>query len=290
MSLQKQRLTADPCLGVGDIMTPVVSWLKETGKYDLSSLLEPKTPVSWKTAPNVAWLCSLEKLFEKLLKVVPACIFPAKKVRLALQKIQSEVARINFGRKDDDQFFDKMDQLLRIAASQLRDLKQQLSVYQRTMKKASASEKEKIDALLLLIHIPATEAEEGHQEKSQKNASPKETCTALVPYVAPKTKCSAAEASAYCSPSNIYTRILSKKLSDESAGPGDAKSPPRLAATPSGPSSSSRSLRREVAWDDFNRSEKDLLAEALSKASHISFAVMLLVCTMPCWHKFAPTD
>ena len=114
-----------------------------------------------------------------------------------------------------------------------------------------------------------------------KKASLKESCTALVPYVAPKTTRSAAEASAHCSP-NIYTRILSKKLSDESAGPGDAKSPPRLAATSSGPSSSSRSLGREVAWDDFNRSEKDLLAEALSKASHICFAVMLLVCTMPC--------
>ena len=99
MSLQKQRLTPDPCLGVGDIMSPVVSWLKEEGKYDLSSLLEPKISVTWKTAPNLEWLCSLQKLFEKLLKVVPACIFPSKKIRTALQKIQAEVTRINFSRK-----------------------------------------------------------------------------------------------------------------------------------------------------------------------------------------------
>ena len=99
MSLQKQRLTPDPCLGVGDIMSPVVSWLKEEGKYDLSSLLEPKISVTWKTAPNLEWLCSLQKLFEKLLKVVPACIFPSKKIRTALQKIQAEVTRIKFSRK-----------------------------------------------------------------------------------------------------------------------------------------------------------------------------------------------
>lgn len=266
MSLQRQRLTADPCLGVGDIMQPLVAWMKEKGTYDLSSLLEPKTTVSWKTAPNIDWLCSLEKLFEKLLKAVPACILPSKKVKLALQKIQSEVTRINFGRKDDDHFFDRMDQLLRIASAQLRDIKQQLSVYQRTMKKASVIEKERVDALLMLIHIPANEVEETETQKSEKKPPIKESCTALVPYVEPKTTRPAPEGSGSCP--DIFKRILSKKLSDESAGPGDAQSPLRLAATSSGPSSSSRSLGREVAWGDFDRSEKDLLAEALNKACH----------------------
>ena len=262
--MQRQRLTADPCLGVGDIMSPMVTWLKEQGKYDLASLLEPKTAVSWKTSPNLEWLCSLESLFEKLLKVVPACILPSKKVRLALQKIQSEVARINFGRKDDDTFFDRMDLLLRIAASQLRDLKQQLVDYQRTMKKASVREKEQIDGLLMLIQLPANEAGAA-PSTSHKKPEPKEPCTALVPYVAPKTALPVPGGS----PKNIFSRILSKKLSDESAAPGNAKSPPRVAATSSGTSSSSRSLKTEVAWDGFHRSEMDLLAEALSKASHI---------------------
>eukprot|EP00435_Cladocopium_sp_Y103_P056866 s754_g19.t1 len=254
MSLQKHRLTADPCLGVGDIMSPVVSWLKEEGKYDLSSLLEPKTSVTWKTAPNLEWLCSLEKLFEKLLKVAPACILPSKKVRVALQKIQTEVARINFSRKDDETFFDRMDLLLRIAASQLRDLKQQLVVYQRTMKKASVREKEKIDGLLMLINLPGNEVEADPQKKPEPLKQP---CTALVPYVAPKSP-KTTKTTRPQSPNssrNIFSRILSKKLSDD--------------ATSSGPSSSSRSLKREVAWDDFNRSEMDMLAEALSKDCHL---------------------
>ena len=86
MSLQRQRLTADPCLGVGGIMSPMVTWLKEQGKYDLASLLEPKAAVSWKTSPNLEWLCSLESLFEKLLKVVPARILPSKKSQASTAK------------------------------------------------------------------------------------------------------------------------------------------------------------------------------------------------------------
>ena len=101
----------------------------------------------------------MEKLFEKLLQVAPACIFPSKKVRVALQKIQTEVTRINFSRKDDETFFDRMDLLLRTAASQLRDLNQQLVVYQRTIKRSSVKEKQKVDGLLVLIKLPANEAE-----------------------------------------------------------------------------------------------------------------------------------
>ena len=203
--------------------------------------------------------------------------FPEQEDQNSSSKDPGRSDQDQFFQKDDDNFFDRMDLLLRIAASQLRDLKQQLVVYQRTMKKASVKEKETVDGLLMLIHIPATEVA-ATPSTSQKSSSRKETCTAMVPYVAPKSPKTPknpktirhAPVQSPNGSKDIFSRILSKKLSDESSVPaGDAKSPPRLAATSSGPSSSSRSLRREVAWDDFKRSEIDVLAEALSKACYL---------------------
>ena len=148
----------------------------------------------------------------------------------------------------------------------------------------------------MLIHIPATEVA-ATPSTSQKSSSRKETCTAMVPYVAPKSPKTPknpktirhAPVQSPNGSKDIFSRILSKKLSDESSVPGDAKSPLRLAATSSRPSSSSRSLKREVAWDDFNRSEIDLLAEALSKACHICPGIFLLVSTESCYHFHVST-
>lgn len=108
---------------VNDTMAPFLSWLKESGKYDMASMVTPKASVSWKTAPDIDWLCELHPLFMKLLKVAKASILPSKNLKSALEKIQREVGRVNFSKTGDDVFFDQMDTYVRIAAGQLRALK-----------------------------------------------------------------------------------------------------------------------------------------------------------------------
>ena len=156
MAMSK-RLTVDPCLGVSDIMAPFLQFFKEQGKYDMRALIEPKVQATWKTAPDPEWLASLHPLWMKVLRVAPACILPSKKLKDALEKIQREITRLNFSRVSDEVYFDSMDQLIRISASQLRTLKKDSAQYQRTMKKASISEKEKVDELLSCIKVPQSD-------------------------------------------------------------------------------------------------------------------------------------
>ena len=47
----------------------------------------------------------------------------SKKLKGALSKLHAEEGRMNFGRKQDQDFYDYMDELVRIAAAQFRDLK-----------------------------------------------------------------------------------------------------------------------------------------------------------------------
>ena len=152
-----KRLTADPCLGISDLQKPILEFMKETGSYDLWKHLEPKDPQSWKTAPNIPWLMHLKPLMDKLLLKVPGCLFPASKLKKALEMIQKEVCRVNYSRKRDDEFFDKCGLWIRIAASQLRDLKKFPGEKQRALKKCSMQQHQKLEELLELVNLAADE-------------------------------------------------------------------------------------------------------------------------------------
>ena len=252
------RLSPDPALGVSDLMKPLKQWLEEEGKYDLLSLVEPKDTVTWKTAINVTWLCTLHGLFMKLLPVVPACIFASKKLKDALEKFQSQVKRLNYSKKHDPIFFDTCDRYIRQAAAQLRDLKNPIK-YTTAMKKASIMEKQMIDEMVSLIQLP---------EEEPETRSP-EPCTAIVPYMPPKptgvtaSPTLSSSSSPFPAGGNIFAKILAKKSSDE----GPAPTPKELfPASSSGTQAGNvRSLKRQATEVDMTKSDLQMLADALAK-------------------------
>lgn len=259
MSMSK-RLTADPCLGVSDLQKPILQFLKETGSFDLGKLLEPQQAVSWKTAPNLAWLLQLKPLLEKLILVAPACIFPSKKLKVAIEKIQRETSRVNFSKQRDDDFFDRCDFLLRCAAAQLRNLKQEVGQYTRICKKSSVLEKNQLDELLSGIQLPEPEApkkENSSPSKRGRKGSPKKAvgCTDLV-LLQPEVD----KQPAVLPSGNIFKKILQRRESDESG-----LLLPAAEVNQTKASSSGSKGNRPILGLDFSKDEVQLLAEALAQ-------------------------
>ena len=256
-----KRLTADPCLGISDLQKPVLEFMKETGSYDLWKHLEPKDSQTWKTAPNIPWLMQIKPLMEKLLLKVPGCLFPASKLKKALEMIQKEVCRLNYSRKRDEEFFDKCSLWIRIAASQLRDLKKFPGEKQRALKKCSMQQHQKLEELLELVNLGA---DEQPVPGAQQPAPAPEVGLALVP-VENKTNLLAvvpvepvAKTFDHNKKDKIFRRILQKKDSLESEVPAAPVQPTASSSAGMG----SRSQKHQVLMG-FSKSESELLAEAL---------------------------
>ena len=256
-----KRLAPDPTLGLSDLLKPIVEWLKEQGSQNLWKLLEPVQPVTWKTAPDVAWLVQLSGLYTKLLKVSPTCCYPSKKLRMALERIQSGYHRINYTKFNDDQFYDKADLLIRQGAAQLRTLKTDQTQYCRALKKADPKQCETLESLLSMLALPELE---------------KTTSTALVPYEEPKASDAAAEKAESLKmevdspPTKIFSRILARKSSDEAGEPAkgtssaSSSSLPKQGTTRTEEGGSQRFLKRMSM--DFTKSDKQMLAELLTES------------------------
>lgn len=244
-----QRLKADPLLGVADIMKPLKELLKEKSTTDLNQIVMPKARNhSWKTAPDPEWLAQLEPLFARLLEPIPSCILPSKKLVTALQKIQSECFRLNFTRLPDDKFFDQMDLMIRIAASQLRELKQNAGVYRRCMRKASIDEKAKVDTLLDRVALPAPSDVQPNLKGEVVVPNP------LAILDKQPSKDLGPQRPAQASPS-IFKRILSKQPSLESS--------PIKMQKATKPSKSTSSCAKHECSPGLNADETDLLCNAM---------------------------
>ena len=239
-----------------DLQQPISEWLKERGSFDLSKLLKPKNAVSWKTSADCEWLCQLSPLLLKLLRVDGKCCFASKKIKGALQKIQTTVHRINFSKDNDDSFYDKSDLWIRQACSQLRSLKQQPGQLTRCLKKASIREAETLEEMVSMVDCMETEgtsaSKEENEEKEEKDQKKKTTCLAIVPF----EKGAATDVS----PQKIFTRILARKSSDEGKVPAPSSSNPTAASSTQQP----RKYRRQNADVDLGKHEHAWLAEALS--------------------------
>ena len=255
-----KRLAPDPTLGLSDLLKPIVEWLKEQGSQNLWKLLEPVQPVTWKTAPDVAWLVQLSGLYTKLLKVSPTCCYPSKKLRMALERIQSGYHRINYTKFNDDQFYDKADLLIRQGAAQLRTLKTDQTQYCRALKKADPKQCETLESLLSMLALPELE---------------KTTSTALVPYEEPKASDAAEKAESLkmevdSPPTKIFSRILARKSSDEAGEPAkgtssaSSSSLPKQGTTRTEEGGSQRFFKRMSM--DFTKSDKQMLAELLTES------------------------
>ena len=164
----KQRLVADPCIGVGDLLQCVEAFLDEAGDNGLQAHLQPPANMNWKTAPNPAWLSRLSNLWRKYLALAPNAVIPSKKHRLALEKLQERRSGVNTGKKNQQDFAEACDEWIRIGLSHLRFLKQSDINRSRCFRKCDPDEIATLETVLGLI----TEIDGETDDSQQSQGSP----------------------------------------------------------------------------------------------------------------------
>jgi len=117
---------------------------------------------TWKTAPSLPWLLRMAPLIQGYAKVTSKLVLSSKKLRLALLKV-NEKEKINYTKKDDDDYVDLMDDAIRLACKQFRDLKKDPMLRERFFNLAAAAERKAIEQVLdtLEFDVHAAVAEEG---------------------------------------------------------------------------------------------------------------------------------
>ena len=180
-----KRLTPDPAVGVTDLIEPLKKVCEQSGTWDLLTLLQGKhkESMTWKCSADAEWLGQehVSGLFVGLFRIHRNGVLSSKKVRLALEKIQATVHRMNFSKKDDKTWIDVCDEQLRICAAQYRELKKNPLKYQRAIKKASLTEKEYVDRVLAMLALQEESAPDKAVPLQAEEApgSPKEEAPGL---------------------------------------------------------------------------------------------------------------
>ena len=143
----------------------------------MTKLLQSRHKVSWKTSPDGEWLGSgpVSSLCKKLFGLHSNGVLASKKIKLSLLKIQNETGRINFGRMHDNDFADSIDESIRIAASQFREIKKDFVKYSRAVRKCSEAEKANIDSVLAQMTLveDVMEAKPGEEATVEPTVEPK---------------------------------------------------------------------------------------------------------------------
>ena len=148
----KGRLVSDPSIGVSDLMAPLQAYMQTKSSRDLELILEIPRGTSWKTAINCEWLATVSSLFQGYAKVAPNTMLPPKKHRAALAQLHQE-GKINFSRKSDADFFDYVDEMLRVCFSQFRQLAQSPDACERAFRKASPIQVKAIEDVLSMLTV-----------------------------------------------------------------------------------------------------------------------------------------
>ena len=200
----QRRISPDPLLGVRELALPLKDYMKEKHNWDLLALLKPKqAKTSWKTAPDVEWLAAIAGLYVRFAKLSPNLCLSGSKLRICLQKLDEEM-KLSTTTMTRQDWSDKLDTWLRIAAAQYRALKKK---YICSMKKASDQEKQNIDSVLALVEDQEQCGDDlPLQAPVGSETGKQEQCQAIVPYVAKNSSQPKAADSR-----SIFKRILEKK-------------------------------------------------------------------------------
>lgn len=176
--VSRSRLTPDPAIMVGDLQRCICAFCKTEGSFDLQKLLLPSlSPSNWKNAADPTYLAGpMSSLLKELFKVAPNGVVASKKFKQALEKFQTDShRRVNQSKLNDADFWSLVDNNVRAAASQYRDLKLSASKYATCMRKASLKEKEVMDGVLELLvckeenssAVAEQEGKDGNREAKQ---------------------------------------------------------------------------------------------------------------------------
>ena len=140
------RAKPDPAVGVADLMKPFIAVCGEAGSWDLQQ-------------HQKAWLevCARSSCCEQgcmgPFLVSSSGVFAGKKLKAALRKLQTEQHRLNYSRKADSDYFDRLDEQIRIVCAQYRVLKKDQLAYARFCRKSSSAEKDRVDSVLGFLDL-----------------------------------------------------------------------------------------------------------------------------------------
>ena len=116
--LSRGRQVVSPDMTVGDLMKVLADFMAEHGSRDLDRLTAcPVSGNSWKSAPCVRWLSGLASLYLACAKFAPNALVSSSKNKVALARLHSLEA-INLTKKSDADFFDMIDDRVRIGSKQ----------------------------------------------------------------------------------------------------------------------------------------------------------------------------
>ena len=210
MASSQKRLVADPSIGLMDIQKVISSQFDQKNDYDLFGAVEcpGHCQWSWKTAPNVSWMCKTSSLVAGFLKIAPNGVLASQKIRNALIKM-TQNRKVNRSRFADSDWADKIDLRLRVVLSQFRELKKRPEAYAAAMRKASVEEKDAIDYCLSLMSLEsAVESDHSNLVSKKEEGMSME----LVPYRGGQSSGSQQKQPLETSTGNsIFQRILAKR-------------------------------------------------------------------------------
>ena len=109
----RSRVTADPTIGVSDLMVPLEKYMVHAGERNLLPLVKAPPGVGWKSAPDLQWLAKHAKLWQEYLMIAPNSMVPPKKHRLAIEKLDQQ-QKCKYSKQSMADFSDAVDTQVRV--------------------------------------------------------------------------------------------------------------------------------------------------------------------------------
>ena len=215
------RLSADPTIGVADLMGPLDQFMKDRGSRHLMEMLKPPEGVARKSAPDCNWIAKNASLWICYLKMAPNTMLPGKKHRIAIEKLDQQM-KTNFTKMTAEDFSDKIDFYVRMALKFIRELKQSAMTKERAYRKIDMEVQHTMTKILAfctkvdkdsVVDDDDSQAPGEPQQLALCDGDPAEEEEPKPAFFErhPKSK-----AKAKVSPSKLFTKILTKKDSESS--------------------------------------------------------------------------
>ena len=156
--MESSRLKVDPTIGVMDLQKVLKHHVDNAPDRNIWNILKHPTgaPFSWKTSACLPWIAEAADLLIDFLKIAPNGLLPASKLRLSLSRLLTDgtekTKKVNRTNYHTDDWVDQVDSRIRILLSQVRSLKKHED-YVRAMRRATESEKRKIDSVLSYVRM-----------------------------------------------------------------------------------------------------------------------------------------
>ena len=218
-------MVADPSIGVADLVACLENFLDKLGHNHLHKQVEPPadTQVSWKSGVSPSWLCKMELLWKEYLAVASNGVIPAKKHRDSLLKVYEKRGLLLGKCRNPTDFVEKMDELIRIGLSHLREIRRCPVTRSRAWRKADAGEQKVLQEILEML--PDFERLVSNvDEDSQPQEDRSDQHLALQDDASSKPQVPVLEV--VLDPSAVFKKVLQKPSKVES------KSPLKAVATP----------------------------------------------------------